>query len=298
MISVLIPTYNYTIYPLVQKVHQLLMEQKITFEIICLDDCSPQKEFIEHNKPIQKLENTQYRVLEKNIGRSKIRNKLADEAKYEWLLFLDADVMPVKDDFIKNYLRFISKNHDLIYGGIRYQPEKPDKSQLLRWHYGNKREAILAEPRSRKPYISFLTLNFLIRKSVFKKVRFNEDIPNLRHEDTLFSYNLQQAKVPILHIENPAYHIGIESSEVFLQKSMESVEGALFLKQHQLIGQDYIKLLSFYDKLKKLGLDKSIYALGKRSKKQIEKNLLSNKPSLKLFDFYRLYYLIKLERNA
>lgn len=298
MISVLIPTYNYTIYPLVEKVHGLLTKEKIDFEIICFDDASPQRAFIEKNQRINSLEKATYKVLPQNIGRSKIRNLLSDTADSDWLLFLDADVMPIKDDFIKNYLKFISEDHDIIYGGIKYSPEKPDPSQLLRWHYGNCREALDTEKRSRKPYLSFLTLNFLIRKSVFKKVRFNEDIPNLRHEDTLFSYQLREEKVPILHIDNPVYHLGIESSKEFLRKSIESVEGALYFKQHQLIDPDYIKILSFHQKLKKLKLDRGIANFPKRSLRRIERNLLGEKPSLRLFDFYRLYHLIQLEKNA
>ncbi|MDT0295339.1 glycosyltransferase family 2 protein [Mesonia ostreae] len=298
MISVLIPTYNYDIFPLVQKVHQLLSAEKIDFEILCLDDCSPLISIREKNEEINSLENASYQILKVNIGRSRIRNLLADTAKFDWLLFLDADVMPIKDDFIKNYLKFISEDHDIIYGGIKYTPKKPDSSQLLRWHYGNLREARNTEKRSRKPYVSFLTLNFLIRKSVFEKVKFNEDIPNLRHEDTLFSYQLREAKVPILHIENPVYHLGIESSKEFLKKSIDSLEAALYFKKHELIDPSYIKILSFHKKLKKAKLDRGIAYFSKSTLRRIERNLLGSKPSLRLFDLYRLYHLIQLEKDA
>ncbi|WP_394907729.1 glycosyltransferase family 2 protein [uncultured Mesonia sp.] len=298
MISVLIPTYNYTIFPLVQKVHQLLAAEKIDFEIICLDDASTNPSSIDENEEINALEHASYQVLKVNIGRSRIRNLLADTAKFDWLLFLDADVMPIKDDFIKNYLKFISNDHDIIYGGIKYVPNKPDAAQRLRWHYGNLREALATEKRSRKPYVSFLTLNFLIRKSVFKKVKFNEDIPNLRHEDTLFSYQLQQAEVPILHINNPVYHLGIESSKEFLKKSLDSLKAALYFKEHKLIDPDYIKILAFHKKLKKAKLDRAAASLPKSTLRHIERNLLGPKPSLRLFDLYRLYHLIQLDRNA
>ncbi|PZD78053.1 glycosyltransferase family 2 protein [Mesonia sp. K7] len=297
MISVLIPTYNYPIFPLVQKIHLLLEREKIEFEIICFDDGSPEISFIEANKKINSLSNSSYHVLPENIGRSKIRNLLADTAKYDWLLFLDADVIPIKNNFIKNYLNYTSAHYDIVYGGIRYEPQI-DNSSNLRWHYGNAREALDAKKRNEKPYISFLTLNFLIKKSVFQKVRFNEEIPNLRHEDTLFSYQLKQAKVPIFHIENPVYHLGIESSKVFLRKSIESIEGALYLQNHKLIDPNYIKLLSIRQKLKKVKLESGISIIPQKIIRKIERNLLGNKPSLRLFDFYRLYHLIQLEKNA
>ncbi|MGO1752075.1 MAG: glycosyltransferase family 2 protein [Psychroflexus sp.] len=296
MISILIPTYQYSVYPLVKKVHQLITKENIDFEILVYDDCSP-KEIIE-NKKINQLDNAYYKVLPKNSGRSTMRNLLADNAKFEWLLFLDADVMPIKDDFIGNYLKFFSEKYDIIYGGIKYTPKKPKATQLLRWHYGNSRESLSCEKRTENPYLSFLTLNFLARKSIFQKIRFDEDIPNLRHEDTLFSYHLQSFKVPILHINNPVYHLGIESSLEFLKKSIESVEGALYLKKNDLIDSNYIRILSFHEKLKKLKLDYLIDRLIRKNLKQIEVNLLGNKPSLLLFDLYRLYHLIQFEKNA
>ena len=297
MISILIPTYNYDIFPLVKKIHELISLQKIDFEIICLDDCSSNVEMIRKNETINKLHNASYQILKKNIGRSSIRNLLAEKANFNWLLFLDADVMPIQKDFIENYLKVINKNFDIVYGGIKYSPNRPERSQLLRWHYGNIREAIPASERTKKPYLSFLTLNFLIKKSVFKKVRFNENIPNLRHEDTLFSFELKKAKVSILHTDNPVFHLGIESSQEFLKKSLESVEGALYLKNNHLIDTNYIKILSFYKRLKKYKADQPLSYFPKKVLSKIEKNLLSDHPSLKLFDFYRLIYLIQLDKN-
>ncbi|HIB36095.1 glycosyltransferase family 2 protein [Mesonia sp.] len=298
MISILIPTYNYDIFPLAKKVHDLVSSQKIDFEIICIDDCSSNLEFIKKNEQINTLENSTYQILKKNIGRSSIRNLLAEKANFNWLLFLDADTMPINNNFILNYLKVISKNYEIVYGGIQYLPHRPHKSQLLRWHYGNIREALPVDERLKKPYLSFLTLNFLIKKSVFDKVKFNESIPNLRHEDTLFSFELKKAEVSILHIDNAVYHLGIESSQEFLKKSLESVEGALYLRNNQLIETDYIKILSFYERLKKLKINKALMLLPKGILYQIEKNLLSEQPSLKLFDFYRLHYLMRFERNA
>ena len=40
MLSVLIPTYNYNAFFLVDKIHQQLILAQIAFEIICFDDGS------------------------------------------------------------------------------------------------------------------------------------------------------------------------------------------------------------------------------------------------------------------
>ncbi|HET8884785.1 MAG TPA: glycosyltransferase, partial [Salinimicrobium sp.] len=94
MLSVLIPTYNYNIFPLVEKIHGLFTRENIGFEIICLDDGSGNEEINKKNHQINAFSNSSFSELEKNIGRSSIRNLLAKKASYDWLLFLDADVIP------------------------------------------------------------------------------------------------------------------------------------------------------------------------------------------------------------
>ena len=42
--------------------------------------------------------------------------------------------------FIKNYLDFLPLQTDIVYGGICYQKNRPEKKQMLRWKYGNKKE--------------------------------------------------------------------------------------------------------------------------------------------------------------
>lgn len=87
MLSILIPTYNYDITALVNKVYQQSKSCNIKFEILVFDDASTDLEVRKDNSSINALENTSYTILESNIGRSAIRNKLAKNAQYEWLLF-------------------------------------------------------------------------------------------------------------------------------------------------------------------------------------------------------------------
>lgn len=294
MLSILIPTYNYNISALVEKVHKQVKQLDVTFEILCYDDGSTDKNVIAANEEINSLENTKYIILEKNIGRSAIRNLLAKEASFDWLLFLDADVLPKNDDFIALYLKSITEKSQVIYGGILYTEKKPNNNHLLRWVYGRKREALPTEKRNKDIYLSFLTLNFLIKKDVFKQVSFDEDIPNLRHEDTLFSYHLKLNTINIAHIENPAYHLGLEKSSTFLNKSIESVDALkLFLKQ-DLIPENYTLITRVFFKLKKVRLHYLLAFIYKTFKGFFENNLLSKKPSLYVFDLYRLSYLCYL----
>ena len=82
MLSVLIPTYNYTAFSLVKEMHQQLILEAIKFEIICLDDGS-HSPLNSKNEKINTLSFSSFKSLEKNIGRSAIRNVLAHTAKYK-----------------------------------------------------------------------------------------------------------------------------------------------------------------------------------------------------------------------
>lgn len=294
MLSILIPTYNYNIFSLVQEVHEQCINAKIKFEIIVLDDFS--QNFHEENNQIKTLSNCSYTILNQNIGRSSIRNLLATKASFEDLLFLDADVRLISNAFIKNYLKFIEKNpqYNVLYGGIVYQEIKPNNNQLLRWIYGNKREALSAEKRSENLYVSFLTLNFLIKKEVFNKVRFNEEIPNLRYEDLLFSFDLMKNKIKLQHINNQVVHNGIETSEIFLQKTNDSLKGLHFLLTNNYLPKDYAKITAVYSSLKQTKLLWVVTFLYKQLKNSFEKKLLGSKPSLFIYDIYRLGYFSNL----
>ena len=297
MLSILIPTYNYNIEALVAELHAQSTACGIDFEILCYDDGSTDLKIIEENKSIDKLKNVSYKVLDSNIGRSAIRNLLAKDANYDLLLFLDADVIPVNNKFISNYLGALTKSTQIIYGGILYQEESPTESHLLRWVYGKKREALSVVKRNENIYLSFLTLNFIIRKTVFNSVSFNEDIPNLRNEDTLFSYNLKQEKIAIGHIENPVYHLGLEDSETFLKKAIESQDVMNLFLEENLIDINYTQITKTIYKLKKIKLDRLFSMSHPFTKKLFKANLLSKKPSLFIFDLYKLSYLCYISKN-
>ncbi|HEY5592189.1 MAG TPA: glycosyltransferase, partial [Paludibacter sp.] len=104
MISILIPTYNYNITRLVADLHQQALETYVDFEIIVMEDGS--KLYVEENKAVNDFEFCRQIVLSKNIGRSAVRNKLADEAKYDHLLFMDCDAEVCSEHYVEKYVAF------------------------------------------------------------------------------------------------------------------------------------------------------------------------------------------------
>lgn len=295
MLSILIPTYNYNVFPLVVKLREQCSQCGIEYEIIVLDDAG--KLFLDENSAINKLENCTFSTEKHNIGRSKMRNLLAQKGKYDWLLFLDADTIPLQNNFISTYIKYITPELQIVNGGITYSRELPSKDRTLRWFYGNKREAIAAEKRNLKPYISFLTLNFLIPKTFFRSVSFNENIPNLRHEDTLFSFELAKQNIPLLHINNPIVHLGLDTNQAFLDKTKESVVALKNLVDEHLIEAEYVQLSKMFSILQKIKFTFIFAFMFEKCKSKIEKQLCSKNPSMLLFDLYRLGYYCTLNRN-
>ncbi len=290
MISILIPTYNYDITSLVDEIHKQLKKLNINFEILVTDDASTDKDVKEKNKTIEKLDFCKLISLEKNIGRSAIRNLLAHKANFETLLFLDSDVIPDDKNFILNYLNTLPTSSDIIYGGILYQKNKPNKNQILRWEYGNKREVATVSNRTKKPYISFLTANFIIKKSTFKKIQFYDKIPNILCEDILFALDAKANNIQITHINNPVIHLGLETSEIFLKKSLESVGIRQLFITKKILNPKDTKITLLANQIKRLRVRSFFVFFHKLSKSYFKKNLLSESPSLLFFDLYRLGY--------
>ncbi len=296
MLSICIPVYNFSVVSLVKNLHQQAINEKINFEIIVVDDFSTSAEKFE-NREIQNLQNVQYFELEKNIGRSRIRNFLCEKANFEFLLFLDCDSKIPDSFFIKRYLVDIQPNR-VIYGGRNYEIIPPqNKNYFLRWKYGILRESKNAKERNIISHRSFTTNNFLIPKKVLKNVKFNENLEGYGHEDTLLGYELLKNRIEIFHIDNPATHIGLETAAEFLQKTQNGVKNlniiAEMYQNETQIFQD-IKLLRYFRIVKKLRLKIFVKFLFKIFVKKIEKNLISEKPSLVLFDFFKLGILCDL----
>ncbi len=101
------------------------------------------------------------------------------------------------------------------------------------------------------------------------------------------------------HIDNPVVHLGLESSEVFLRKSEESVDVLHLFLEKNMIDAEEVALTKRAKQLKKMGLSGLFLWFYKFSKNSMKENLLSKKPSLFIFDLYRLgHYLNYKSSNA
>ena len=290
MLSILIPTYNTDVTKLVNQLNQLCLLTNLTYEICIIDDASN----------IQVLNtvfsHVNYSKNPKNLGRTATRNLLAKNAKYHWLLFLDADVIPTNDNFIKDYIDAIHKerNSKIIFGGIDYLNTVPEKDKILRWKYGKEREAKSVKERLKAPEF-IISQNLLIHKNTFLQLnRFHE---NLYGIDNIFSNLIKKENIAISHIHNTVYHLGLENSSRFLEKSLKAIDTTIYFENKNVLDNNSRPIQKAYLQLKKKKITPVFYFLISVTKPLIKWNLLSTKPNLVLFDLYRLWYYVKLKRT-
>lgn len=295
MISICIPIYNFNVQKLIETLILQGKEINEPFEIICIDDQSSSV-FRKLNAPIEKLDRVRFIDLKENIGRSRIRNLFIELSNFEKLLFIDCDCSISSNLFLKNYINLPA--YDVIYGGRKHHQLKPKKSnKKLRWLYGIKMEDQSFDYRLRNPYHSFKSNNFLIKKSVFQKINFNENLIKYGHEDTQLALDLQKNKIRIHQIDNPVYHEGLENNIDFLLKTRTAIKNLskIETKKYDISS---IKLVSTYLKIKKFKIDKLLLLISKKGIAVIEKQLLSRWPSLYLFSLYKLFYYIREQNNV
>ncbi len=299
MLSICIPIFNFNIAQLVQKLYQQADNLNITFEIICIDDCS-NEEFRMHNK-LEANKYGTYIQLEQNIGRARIRNLFLKHTQYEYLLFLDCDSDIISLNFIQLYVNKTKWGYNqVICGGHIYSSKPPKRRNRLRWYYGNKRESVKAEDRVKNSSKYFKTCNFLINRSVFDKVQFNEKLTNYGHEDTLFGFQLQQNGIAVTQFDNPVYYDDVEDNEQFMRKTETGLKSLLQILSYVENDSSFIEsipILSFYERCKTKNLLWLLLIMYFISKPFISKLLTTGFVFLPLFDFYKLGYLINLKRK-
>ncbi|MDD3891038.1 MAG: glycosyltransferase family 2 protein [Bacteroidales bacterium] len=290
MISICLPVYNFDVTELTSELLRQALDYNIDIEILVFDDASLSY-YKEINSKIAVNSSVQYLEFEQNLGRSRIRNKLADFAKGKWLLFLDCDMLPDSPKFLKKYNNAID-DAKVICGGITYGPKPFKKELLLRWKYGIHRESRNASRRQINAHASFMSGNFMILKEVFNQIRFNEGISGYGHEDTLFGLDLKKHMASILHINNPCIHLGIEPCYDYLSKTEHSIVNLVKLietvpEQKNDLRKN-IKLLRYYYFLRGIGLSYPLRWFFRVFNPIIRRVLCNTKPSLLLFDLYKL----------
>ncbi|GAB2717413.1 glycosyl transferase [Hymenobacter frigidus] len=290
-LSVLIPIFNWDVRELVNSLAAQLEDWNGPVEIILLDDGS-QDNFRKLNRTLATQPNVRYQELPHNVGRAAIRNQLAAVAQHEWLLLLDNDGLLPDTRFLARYAAARDRATVLI-GGTRYEATPPpDPALFLRWRYGQAREARPAAVRQAAPYGQLTINNALVQADVFRQFPLDERLTGYGHEDTKFGLGLATANVPILHLDNPVLHAGLEPAAIFLQKSEQAVRNLARVYREDGFSTDS-RLLQMALRLHRLGVAPAARATLGALAPALRRQLLSTAPRLRLLDLLKLSWLLR-----
>lgn len=293
MLSILIPTYNYDCTSLVGDLQQQAQQAGIDYEIIVADDASPMLIYKEKNREVNELPHCRLIELNKNIGRARIRNLLASEAQYTWLLFMDADAKVISPTYIDDYLRAMTDGIDVLCGGLCHTDTLPSPNVSLRYAYEKRADKQRAACyRSEHPYERFTPFNFAIRRATFRAIQFDEAITEYGHEDTLFGIELQRRAVPLRHIDNALQHMGLEPNEIFIEKTRAALRNLAAMEDTL---QGHSPLIKTYHLLQRLRLARLLARCYSKHETWMTKRLCTLHPRLSLLALYKLGYYCQVK---
>lgn len=166
----------------------------------------------------------------KNCGRSHARNRLFDLAETEWVLFLDADMRPDDEDFLNRYLDAIDTDPGaaIIAGGFSLRHAHPTNETRLHAAQSAASECLPASVRAEAPGRYVFTSNILVHRDILHAVSFDLGFQGWGWEDVDWGLRAA-AEYPILHIDNPATHLGLDRDAKLLEKYAGSVDNFLRL---------------------------------------------------------------------
>lgn len=290
-ISILIPIYNSVCVSLVKELSTQAQKLNVDHEIIVADDASPDRDAVKDNETINTIPNCKYIVKSTNTGSASTRNFLAEQSQYPWLLFIDCDIVITNPSFLYTYLTYTEQNEDVINGGIAIA-DIPEMAHNLRYLYEKKAEpAHTAAKRQEKKYQEFRSTNFLIKRDIFMRCRFDERFTKSGYEDVLFGKHLKQQNIPILHIDNPVTMTEFEDNPNYMEKTDRNIH-TLYMFRNDLRG--YSRMLTFVQGIHIPAILWLIRLFHFVFGATIRRNLCGSRPYLSLFKIYRLGYYLSL----
>jgi glycosyltransferase involved in cell wall biosynthesis len=188
-------------------------------EILLHDDGEPDAELNARITRILAAMGQPARLLtsQRNRGRSAGRNLLAEQARGDWLIYLDADMAPVHGDFIAQYRKLMDQDGaDAVFGG--YETVWPEAAELqLHAALSRTSDQNDAATRNRIGATAFCASNILVRARVMKAVPYDTGYTGWGWEDVDWAVRAAE-QFKLGHADNPARHAGLEPADRLLEK--------------------------------------------------------------------------------
>jgi glycosyltransferase involved in cell wall biosynthesis len=219
-LSVLIPTFRDDPSALLKA----LDDPMARAEIIVLDDGSGDEALARRIAGrIERLRlPARFIQLTSNEGRSKGRNRLASHARAGHFLFLDSDMLPDHENFLARWAALAEgENTPIAFGGFTLDQTPLRPEHELHRVMALRSDCIPAPERARSPEKHVFTSNLLVRRDVFETVEFDEDFTGWGWEDVEWAMRVGRDH-PILHIDNSATHLGLDTAPAMAAKYEQS----------------------------------------------------------------------------
>lgn len=295
LLSVLIPVYQHHPAALLESLGKQLQIRAAGDVEVLIGDDSVDEHTSSWHQAYSPASHPWLRIFKHphNLGRSKGRNFLMEQAKGRFLWFLDGDVT-LPDGLLAAYLEKLDGSQVVWCSGIAC-PEGA-ANNLRNW-YTNQIETKKAAERNKAPYRSFSAANFAMPAAFAEKVKFPENHSGYGHEDTHFGLQLLEAACHVKHFDKPVWHASTESDKVYLGKVKDSVANLAQLYRTERLFQKHrgeITLIKVWEPLSALGIAFFVSLFTPL----FEKQLLQGKRSMRVLNLYKLGWFDRFFRTG
>lgn len=254
MISVIVPSYQPPVSYL-QVLYQSLLQQDFSdFEVIVVDDCSPEADY-------GCLQDTRFRVvrMEQNGGPAKCRNRGAELAKGEVLFFTDSDCELAPDTLSQAWEM---TRHDPVIMGDTITRAKSGFGKAVAY-LGFPGGGLLGFEQvwkvDEQGYTdSISSCNLAVRRDFFlESGMFDTSFPVPGGEDTYFAKKIVAKNQKVRYNkEQVVYHVERDTLRGFIKWQITRGRGNFHIKKNlgQVGGFYKLRLWSFANSLRKSGI--------------------------------------------
>jgi len=219
-LSVLTPFYRYDPSAMLKR----FGSAPAGVEFILLDDGSASASLVAEVVSAAQSTGAPARIIvsSENLGRSRGRNRLIAEALGDYVLFLDADMLPDTNMFLNIWLGIIkTQAPQVAFGGLSLA-HAPRSSETALHHalFGGS-DCRPAHQRARRAAQATASSNLLVERAFLLAHPFDDNFTGWGFEDIDWALDAAR-EAEIMHVDNPATHAGLDDVATLMRKSAEA----------------------------------------------------------------------------